>query len=257
MRKPAVSGTFYPSSKDGLIDFIEGIIKPDLKNASIVISPHAGIRYSGKVAGKAISCLKEADTYIIIGPDHHGRGAALSLSRENWKTPLGDVEVDTDIGDQLMDIAVYDSIAHEQEHSIEVQIPFLQYYHEDFSILPISMGLQDKETVVEIADKLVDILENNDVALVCSSDFTHYESKSSAQKKDKKAIDQILKQDTTEFYKTIRKENISICGYGPIATAMEIAKAKKMQGNLIEYTTSAETTGDETQVVGYAAIAFK
>ncbi|WGI17312.1 MEMO1 family protein [Methanonatronarchaeum sp. AMET-Sl] len=258
MRNPAVSGTFYPGSKKELIDFIEkNVSVTESRDGLVAISPHAGYRYSGRVAGKSISTLRDVDTYIIVGPDHHGRGAALSLSKDRWKTPLGEIEVDTGISDKLTDIAVYDSLAHEQEHSIEVQLPFLQYLHKDFKIVPISMGLQDKETAIELSQKILEIMEEYEVALISSSDFTHYESESSAKKKDKKAIEKILNLDIDGFYNTVRKNNISICGYGPIAVAIEIARNQEVEGELLEYTTSAETTGDRNQVVGYAAINFR
>lgn len=257
MRNPAVAGRFYPSSKKKIIDFIEEIDLPEITGGRIAISPHAGYPYSGKLAGKAISSLVDAETYVIIGPDHHGQGAAVALSKDTWKTPMGEVEVDTELTDKLTSAAVYDSLAHEQEHSIEVQIPFLQYYKNDFKIAPLSMGLQDEDTVMEIAEKITDITQDKDVAMVCSSDFTHYEPHETAEQKDRKAIDRILDLDLTGFYSTIRKNDISICGYGPIAIAIHIAKDKGLKGHLIEYTTSGEVTGDRMQVVGYAAITFK
>ena len=149
-----------------------------------------------------------------------------------------------------------DEIAHQYEHSIEVQIPFLQYRFKDFKIVPICMGLQDEETTKEVGINLANALRGReDVVVLASSDFTHYESDKEAREKDSSVIEAIIELDTSKFYSRIYERHMSVCGYGPIAVTMETIKALGAdKGKLLKYATSGDVTGDRSNVVGYAGI---
>lgn len=261
MRKAAVAGKFYPRNEENLkkeINKYLNQIKQEKEGwAKAAISPHAGYRFSGKVAAKSIAALEKKETYIILGPSHHGTGAGISLSNEKWRTPLGEIEVNKEIINELKEIGIIENRAHKREHSIEVQTPFLQYLHKEFKIVPIMMSLQDKETIIELGNKLSRIKEERDVAILGSSDFTHYKTKKVAEEQDKEAIQKIKELDLDGFLELINKKNYSICGYGPIGTTMLVASKQDLIPELIDYRTSADATGDTNQVVGYASIIFK
>lgn len=262
MRQAAVAGRFYPRTKKEIENKIQSYIKEIQKNqmkenAQASISPHAGYRFSGDVATWSISSLKKANTYIIIGPSHQPTGTGVSLSKENWKTPLGELEVDKELVNELKGIGIVENKAHIGEHSIEVQLPILQYIHQDFKILPIMLSIQDKETVIKLADKITEISREKDIAIISSSDFTHYQPKRIAEKQDKEAIEKIKELDLEGFYQLIKKENLSICGYGPIGVSMNFAKNKDLKPELKKYKTSGDETGNTSQVVGYASVVFR
>ncbi len=261
MRTPAVSGTFYPRSSEDIKSLVENwsseIKSKKDSNFKAVISPHAGYRYSGKLAYLALSNLVSADTYIIAGPSHYAIGSPVALSDETWETPLGRIETDIEVLDGLIDPAVFDNTAHSREHSIEVQLPILQLLYSDFKISPITMQFQDRETIKELASSISKIMDDNkNVALIGSSDFTHHESHKNAVKKDKKAIEMIESLDTKAFYEFTRRKDISICGYGPIALCMEVSKSLDMNAEFLDYATSGDITGNKEQVVGYGVLGF-
>ncbi|MCS7116424.1 MAG: MEMO1 family protein [Nitrososphaerota archaeon] len=275
LRYPAVADQFYPGEPTSLRESIEECFlhrlgpgkKPpstgDLGKVIGLVSPHAGYMYSGPVAAHgyyAISFLKNVRLIVIIGPNHWGLGSGVAVYPSGaWITPLGRVEVDKDAAEQLLkssDIVDFDELAHRNEHSIEVQIPFLQYtFPKGFKILPICMALQDKLTSVEVGEALADVIKGKDALLIASSDFTHYESQESAFKKDSEAIKAICDLDVDRFYTVIRKMDISTCGHGPIAVLMTVAKKLNVaKGTLLKYATSGDITGDFSAVVGYASI---
>jgi hypothetical protein len=153
MRDPAVAGQFYPRNGAELKHQLDEMLANGAQELPVLgaVVPHAGYMYSAAVAAEVYACMPKRDTYVIIGPNHHGLGAPVALSRESWKTPLGIVNGDLELADALAgSIIDSDELAHRQEHSIEVQIPFLQFKFQEFMILPISMGLQDEETAVEV-----------------------------------------------------------------------------------------------------------
>ncbi|OKY77131.1 MAG: putative class III extradiol dioxygenase MEMO1 family [Candidatus Methanohalarchaeum thermophilum] len=258
MRKPAVAGKFYPNSKKKLKQDIKKYAGNNLsKKAKAAVSPHAGYIYSGKTAVKSIASLKEASNYVILGPNHHGIGSGIALSDQDWETPLGQVEVNKEISERLRDIGVFDERAHKREHSIEVQVPILQYFFDDFQIIPICMSIQDEETTKKLGERLAEISEERDISIVASSDFTHYQPLEIAKRQDMEARKKIEELDVKGFYDLIRQNNLSICGYGPIATLMNYSKKLGLESEFIEYSTSADQTGDESQVVGYVSMCFK
>ena len=262
MRQPTVAGQFYPlalhSLKKELVRCFRDleITETPVKGA---IVPHAGYVYSGEVAAHVYARLPKADTFVIFGPNHTGYGSPVALSRDNWSTPMGDVKNDPELCDKLAgSIVDMDEIAHRFEHSIEVQIPFLQYrFGNDFQILPICLGMQDIDTAVEVGQEVAKAAKElgRSVVFIASSDFTHYEPQETANEKDEFLIEAILDMNIEEFYKRIAEINASACGYGPIAAML--SASKEMGANsteLLKYATSGDISGDYSAVVGYAAI---
>ena len=263
IRQPVVAGQFYPGSASQLEAMIETLVDEKAEKQDVIglVSPHAGYIYSGPVAGAVISRIKFKDTFIIIGPNHSGMGKPLSImTRGKWKTPLGEVEIDSELGKQILATSSHlqeDDIAHQYEHSIEVQIPFLQYFKSDFRIVPIILGYAGGDTYKEIGRAIAKAVRelNREVVIIASSDMTHYEPQESAQKKDTQAINAILALDEDELLRRVDELNISMCGYAPTASLISAAKelgAKSAE--LVKYQTSGDTTGDYSAVVGYAGI---
>jgi hypothetical protein len=268
MRYPAVSGLFYPSSSKDLKLQVENFLqkaKVEKKERIGIICPHAGYIYSGSCAAYSFaSCsnFKKELTAIIVGPNHTGMGLPIAVSYEDWQTPIGLVKCDLELAKEIVScssIAKHDEVAHLQEHSCEVQIPFLQLSASSFKFVSICMGWQDKESAKELANAIYSAAKNTkrNILLVASSDFTHYEPAEVAQKKDMEAIQKILSFDAEGFEDLVEKKDLSICGHGPIATAIFYSKflnAKKAE--LLKYTNSGETSGDFESVVAYASIAI-
>lgn len=258
MRRPVVAGQFYRGDSEGLESQLKSCFDVSVsmrENVKGAVVPHAGYVYSGQVAAHVYAALPSAETYVILGPNHQGAGSMVAVSTDTWSTPLGEVEIDKDLINMLPDSIDRDEVAHRYEHSIEVQLPFLQYRFEDFKIIPICMGLQDEGTAKKIGANLGNVLKDEDVIILASSDFTHYEPDQVARKNDHRIIESILELDVPAFYSHIHNLQASICGYGPIATMMETTRvmgAKK--GALLKYATSGDVTGDCSSVVGYAGI---
>jgi AmmeMemoRadiSam system protein B len=263
MRSPAVAGQFYPRRpedlKRQLNEFNNGMLPEEIPPLGAVV-PHAGYIYSGSVAAEVYARLQQKETYIILGPNHHGMGAPVAMSTDTWTTPLGDVEPDLEMAHALAGTIIdSDESAHTYEHSIEVQLPFLQNRFTSFKILAIAMGLQDEETANEVGLALGKAARSlkRDCTFIASSDFTHYEPQDVARKIDANLIEAILKLDIPELYSRIYKYNATACGYGPIAAVITASKAiGASRGKLLRYATSGDVTGDFRQVVGYGAIAF-
>lgn len=278
MREPVVSGLFYEPDEDGLkkeLDrlFSEAKDKTQYSEKTIgAVSPHAGYIFSGKTAAAAIGSVMEADTYIIIGSNHTGLGEALAFSQDTWETPLGKVETDKELA-RWFDGSwiVHDEEAHSREHSIEVIVPFLQRKMKDkpFKIFPIVMGDQNKAAADAIAQVLIPVMKDETyiqkenyeeklkIAIIASSDFSHYVPEEFAKEHDAAIIKRIEAMDVDEFYDFIDKYDATICGYGPVAVLMMVAKAIGANAKLLEYRTSnEEREAREAEVVGYAAMAF-
>ncbi len=270
VRNAAVAGQFYPGTKEELRRKIEQCFKHELGPGSLpgkegntreikgLVAPHAGYTYSGPVAAHAYKALHQdglPDTFIVIGPNHHGIGASVALGDEEFKTPLGTVEIDTDMVDELKgELIQVDNNTHINEHSIEVQLPFLQYLSEDIRIVPICVTKQDFETVVEMGRILKKAVSNKDTVIIASTDFSHYVLKRIAEERDGMAIDKIIANDPGELYRTIRKENISMCGYGPVVAMM--VGSDYSSAELLKYATSGDIMAMR-DVVGYASIACR
>jgi hypothetical protein len=263
IRHPVVAGQFYPASASQLRAMIERLVEEKVEKREVIglVSPHAGYIYSGPVAGAVISRIKFKDTFIIIGPNHTGRGKPLSLmSQGKWKTPLGEVEIDSELGRQILATSGHlkeDDAAHQYEHSIEVQLPFLQYFKPNIRIVPIILGYASGEVYKEIGKQIAKAVRElkREVVLIASSDMTHYEPQEQAQRKDNQAIEAILALDEDELLRRVEQLNISMCGYAPTVSLISAAKelgAKSAE--LVKYQTSGDTTGDYSSVVGYAGI---
>jgi len=279
IRHPTQAGVFYEGTAESLKKQINecflhhlgpGKIPNVRKNGTRqivgLICPHAGYMFSGPVAAHAYYELASdgvPDVVVFLGPNHTGHGSALAVVNKGyWRTPLGDVIVDTELANNLVNesgiIDINDS-AHRFEHSIETQIPFLQYiYGSVFRIVPICFLIQDLLSAKEVGLALAKILSGKNAIIIASSDMTHYEPQETAEKKDKLAIKAIENMDGTKFYSIVETHHISACGYGPIFTL--ITAAKKMgvkKATLLSYQTSGDISGNYASVVGYAALCFK
>lgn len=261
IRKPAVAGQFYPGKEDALRKSIEKMIVgvQEKIKAIGVVSPHAGYIYSGPAAGELYSNVEIPGTVIILGPNHTGIGSPYAIMTEGkWQTPLGEVEIEEGLAKELLkanSLFQEDADAHKFEHSLEVQVPFLQYYSPFVKIVPIVVGGADFD---EIGKALGETLKKHkgDFLIVASSDMTHYEPDEIARKKDNMAIEAILKLDEKEMLQKIKRYDISMCGYGPTAIMLIAAKILGAKNaKLIKYMTSGDTSGDYSAVVGYAGLA--
>ncbi len=263
MRRAAVAGSFYEAEKsrleDQLKDCFAGVTREEKENVLGAVVPHAGYMYSGGVAANVYAKLPTADTFVILGPNHQGIGSLIAVSKDRWVTPLGEVEVDKDFVDALPKrIIDVDETAHKYEHSIEVQLPFLQFlFDKNFQFVPICMGLNDEETTREVGEDLANTIAkfNKKVVVIASSDFTHYEPDRIAREKDEYVIEAITELDVAKFYNRIYERNSTACGVGPIAAMMHAAKKLgAKEGELIKYATSGDIIGDRSSVVGYGGI---
>ncbi len=263
IRHPVVSGKFYPESPDQLEAMIGGFIdkKAAKEEAVGLVSPHAGYIFSGGVAGAVMSRVKLKDTFVIMGPNHTGIGKPLSIMTEGiWKTPLGEVEIDSELGKRILATSSHlqeDHAAHQYEHSIEVQIPFLQYLKKDIKFVPIILAYSSLTTYKEVGRELAKAIKesNKEVVIIASSDMTHYESQLSAKKKDTQAIEAILDLNEDELFRRVDELDISMCGYAPTISLISAAKELgATRAELVRYQTSGDTTGDYCSVVGYAGI---
>jgi len=266
-RNSIVSGMFYPSEKGKLSSQLSDLFSQASAQEKyrIVVSPHAGYVYSGLGAAHAIGSLLPASTFIVLGPNHTGIGQEFSImSNGTWKTPLGDIPVDATAAADLKKSGILeeDDWAHASEHSIEVQLPFLQHRFGKFSLVPICIMnegySQEFLSKCERLGHLIGLLmQEKEVGLVASSDFSHYIPARSAKKFDSEAIDKITDLDGKGFFRTLQKNRATVCGYGPIAVAMAAAKSLGLKsGELIKYTNSGDVSKDYSSVVAYAAIGF-
>jgi hypothetical protein len=266
IRQPVVAGQFYPASPSQLKSMIKGMIDEKAEKEEVIglVSPHAGYMYSGPVAGALVSRIKFKGTFIIMGPNHTGRGKAFSIMTEGvWKTPLGDVEIDSELAKRILGISRYlkeDQAAHLDEHSIEVQLPFLQYFKPDVKFVPIILSFGTGDIYREIGREIARAVKElkREVVIMASSDMTHYESHQSVRTKDTQAIEAILELNEEQLLQRVQALNITMCGYGPAVSLISAAKELgATRAELVKYQTSGDTTGDYSSVVGYAGIALK
>ena len=265
-REPAVAGRFYPDDPKKLRDEVKSHIDmtAEKKSAIGVVSPHAGFKYSGDVAGSVYSRLDIPETVILLGPNHTGMGERISLmAKGTWAMPFGDLEIDGELAQTLLEASprIFDSApAHLSEHSLETQLPFLQYFREDFAVVPICLKRLSLEECRILSEAITSAVKKTGrkVLIVASSDMSHYETHDSAKSKDRKAIDRILQLDAKGLHETVEKNSISMCGVNP-ATVMLMA-SKDMgaeHAELVNYMTSGETSGDFDRVVGYAGMVIR
>ena len=263
-RKPAVAGYFYPSREDPLRRMIEGMVDPESKKekAICVISPHAGFEYSGPVAGAVFSSVQLPDVFVILGPSHRSMLSRIGIMKEGiWETPLGQTPVESRLAELIMNYSQLiseDTAAHSNEHSLEVQLPFIQYFKKDISIVPLCISYHAAfEELEELGRAISQGIEDfkKEVMIVASTDMSHYVSREVAEKKDFLAIDKILEMDPKGLYEVVQSEDISMCGYQSTTSAVKASKELGAQeATLIKYQTSGDTTGNYIEVVGYAGI---
>lgn len=263
-RSPAVAGKFYSENPDELKKNIAchlGDLSKDKQKAIAVVSPHAGFMYSGDVAGAVYSRIEIPDTIILLGPNHTGRGETISVMvRGIWSMPMGDIAIDEVLATALCEetsIAKPDPAAHQFEHSLETQLPFLQYLRKSFCIVPICLKKVDFSICKKLSAGIVQALERTgkSALIVASSDMTHFESHKDAEEKDKRAIAKIENCDALGLYETVRQQQISMCGVNPVTVMLLCAeKLGAQKAELIDYKTSGEVNGDKNCVVGYAGM---
>jgi AmmeMemoRadiSam system protein B len=260
LREPAVAGRFYPAQPARLAAEVDGYLRPstDRLPALGLVAPHAGYMYSGAIAGEVYRRVQIPPRVVILGPNHTGLGAPASLWPEgSWRTPLGAVAIDAALTSALADApgVERDDQAHLHEHSLEVQVPFLQRERADLAIAALCLGPLGWHDCEALGRALGRIAAAAGALVVASSDMSHYISAAEARLKDQRAIDRILALDPEGLHAVVRRERISMCGFVP-ATVMLVA-AKEMgatRAELVRYGHSGEVTGDDAQVVGYAAL---
>ncbi len=279
IRRPTVAGQFYEGDAEALRAQIKTCFLHKLgpkklpevnlhihpRNIVGLICPHAGYIYSGPVAASAFYDLAvdgKPDTVVLLGPNHTGYGSGLALMREGtWQTPLGSVQVDTQMADAILhetSVVDVDEVAHRFEHSLEVQLPFLQFLYGDaFKIVPICFLMQDYDSAVEVGRALVEALDALNTVVIASSDMTHYESAKAAAAKDQAALKAVEDLDAKRFYKTVETQNITACGFAPITALITYANGVNAKATLLNYHNSGDVTGDHSSVVGYAAVSFR
>ncbi len=270
VRQPAVAGRFYPASAQHLRDEVEtyttapasasGESETKIHALGCVV-PHAGYMYSGHVAGAVYRRLDLPRRYVILCPNHTGRGEPLAVMSEGaWHTPLGDAFIDKDLAEQLksrLPLLSEDPAAHQYEHALEVQLPFLQVLAPGFQFVPITVGTSNFEVLSALGVVVGSLAAETggSVLVIASSDMNHYESDSVTRVKDRRAIDQLLALDPRGLYDVVHQADISMCGYGPAVVMLTAArKLGATRAELIRYATSGDISGDRAMVVGYAGV---
>ncbi len=258
-----MAGQFYSDSPLKLSENVRSYMEVSVprERAVGVLSPHAGLMYSGRVAGAVYSRLEFPHTFILIGPNHTGIGKDVSIMASGeWEIPTGRLKVDRSIAENILERSEgieEDASAHKVEHSLEVQLPFILHYSSSAQIVPIVMKSDSLQACREVGEAVAAAVKDADypVTIVASSDMSHYVSESVARSKDKEAIDRILALDPSGLYNTVIEMNISMCGFAP-ATAMLYASLilRARKAELVKYSTSGEISGDYSHVVGYAGI---
>jgi len=264
IREPVVAGQFYSADAKALRQNIQSYFKtPDLLiEAKAIVAPHAGYLYSGAVAGEVYSAIRLPKRFIILGPNHTGRGEALSLHPAgDWRTPLGLVSIDEELNARLLAECSRlreDRAAHLREHSLEVQIPFLQMLVAEFRFAAICVGTTDHSALTSLGHALARVIQSSPepILLVASSDMTHYEPAETAARQDQHAIDRILAVDPDGLYRVVIEKDISMCGFAPTVAALTACRELgATAGKLIRYTNSGCVSGDYHSVVAYAGMA--
>ncbi|MEW6419282.1 MAG: AmmeMemoRadiSam system protein B [Nitrospirota bacterium] len=265
-RSPAVAGQFYYGTVSKLTHQVEQYIDKNAKKEKVMgmVSPHAGLVYSGPVAGAVYSTIDFPETFVLIGPNHTGLGAQISLMESGeWEIPTGVFQIDEKISYRIaMDVPIVtkDARAHMFEHSLEVQLPFIAYFSKKIKIVPIIILSASINECRMLGEGIAKAAKGAGypVVVVASSDMSHYVPDDVARQKDGRAIDKILSLDPEGLYEVVLKERISMCGYLPTTTMLFAAKALGARSaRLVKYSTSAEVSGDYDHVVGYAGIVVR
>lgn len=265
-RSAAVAGQFYYGDATRLAQQVEQYIDKDARKERVIgmVSPHAGLMYSGPVAGAVYSSIVFPETFILIGPNHTGLGAPISLMESGeWEIPTAIFQIDEKLSQRIamnVPAVTKEAKAHMFEHSLEVQLPFIAHFSTKVKIVPIIMLFASVEDCRILGEGIAKAVKSAgySVVVAASSDMSHYVPDSVARQKDKKAIDRMLSLDPQGLYETVVRERISMCGYLPATAMLYAAKALGAQSaRLVKYTTSAEVSGDYDHVVGYAGVVVR
>lgn len=267
-RQSVVAGKFYPASAQEIKRLISGFVDARGKKSEAIacMLPHAGYVYSGRVAAETVSKINIRDKVILLGPNHTGRGANFSIMTEGaWSTPLGRINIDSGLAKDILAASEYleeDPAAHSDEHSLEVELPILQYFKPEFEIVPIAFMSDDLGALKKVGEAIAGVIKKsklqNKVLLLASSDMTHYEPQEEACKKDKLALQAILDLDPERLAREVRLYNISMCGVSPVIAMLSAAvHLGAKEAELVKYQTSGDVTGDKSAVVGYAGVIIK
>ena len=269
MRYPAVAGRFYPLERENLLYSIERCFEHELgpglpggagssRRILGAMSPHAGYMCSGMVAAHTYKAIKEdglPEAYVVIGPDHYGLSPGITMCTDGYLTPLGECPCPMEIAEKLSGKVPDIPMAHAKEHSVEVEVPFIQYIDPDAKVLPIVMGDQSLHAARLLADALKDACRGHDVVVIASTDMSHYIPKKAAERLDGMALDRVAAMDAEGLYRTVRENRITMCGYGPTVTAMLFADGA--EARVLKHADSYDSLGmDSDAVVGYASAVF-
>ncbi len=265
IREPVVAGQFYSANPASLRQALELFLEKheNLLEAKAVVAPHAGYVYSGAVAGAVYSSVKLPGRMIMLGPNHTGAGVPLSLyPAGQWRTPLGIVAIDLEMNRLLLNECPdlrEDSVAHRHEHSLEVQIPFLQALVPEFKLSAICVATTEYKALESLGRGLARVIRSlgGSILIVSSSDMTHYEPAELAREKDQLAIDRVIAVDPGGLHRTVLEKDITMCGFAPTVAALAACRdLGASSGHLIRYSNSGEVSGDYERVVGYAGMAI-
>jgi hypothetical protein len=258
LREPAVAGMFYEKDAPALKKHIAKYIteKPNKIKAKAVVVPHAGYIYSGRVAGEVYSSIEIPDIIVLLGPNHTGLGVPVSVMNSGeWRTPLGDARINEPLANEIIKnskAAKKDTGAHMREHSLEVQLPFIQSLKKSFTFVPVIFGEYNIKNLDDTASAIAAALKVKDALIVASTDLTHYEEADSAKEKDTLVLQAIEKLDAEGMVKDVEENNISMCGWMPTYVAIKAAKLLgAKEGKIISYMNSGDASGDYSSVVGY------
>lgn len=263
IREPAVAGLFYASRPEELERDVRKFLGAGVEGGPAVgaVAPHAGYVYSGPVAGAVYARLAGPRSAIILCPNHTGRGAPAALDpSEAWRTPLGDVPLARSLADRLLALAPSveeDTEAHRREHSLEVQLPFLQVRRPDVEIVPVCLGAASLPLCREVGDALATLVreEKDPPILLASSDMNHYESRDVGRAKDDLALARIEAVDAEGLFQTVLARSISMCGFLPTTALLFAARALgASRAQVVARRDSGDETGDDSSVVGYAGV---
>jgi AmmeMemoRadiSam system protein B len=266
LRHPAVAGYFYPKNPQALREQVEAYLKEEKieegsrQKALAIVSPHAGYIYSGRVAAAVFSRIKISSKLFILSPNHSGLGTQVAINQSGeWLTPLGEAKIDEELASEFMrrcNLVEEDSLAHRDEHSLEVQIPFVQFLKKDFTFVPLTFHHLPFETCKKIGEDLATCIQESgeEVLIIASTDMNHYESHEVTLKKDQFAIDPILELNPEVLYREVHKHGVTMCGIIPTTIALVAAKKLGAQkAMLVKHATSGDASGDYDSVVGYAS----
>lgn len=266
VRHPAVAGRFYPRDRDTLLKDVQSYVSPQAAAAPALgcIAPHAGYVYSGAVAGAVFASVDPPQRYIVLCPNHTGKGRPLAImSSGTWETPLGQAPIDSPLAEALkkrFPLLTEDADAHRSEHAAEVELPFLQARRPDFTFVPIALGTGQFDVLEKLGEAVADAVQaqGQRILIVASSDMNHYENDAITRVKDHKAIGRILALDARGLFEVVTKEHVSMCGFGPAIVMLTAARTLgATSAELIKYATSGDVSGDREMVVGYAGVVVR